>query len=43
VRDIASIVLYQAGALDMAYIERWVQALNLTDEWQEIQQRIAEL
>lgn len=43
VRDIASIVLYQADALDMAYIERWVQALNLTDEWREIQQRIAEL
>jgi hypothetical protein len=43
VRDIASVVLYQADALDMAYIERWVQALNLTDEWQEIQQRIAEL
>ncbi len=41
VRDIASIVLYQAEALDMAYIERWVQTLNLTDEWQEIQQRIA--
>lgn len=43
VRDIASIVLYQADALDMAYIERWVQILNLTDEWQEIQQRIAKL
>ncbi len=43
VRDIASIVLYQGEALDMAYIERWVQALNLADEWQEIQQRIAEL
>ena len=43
VRDIASIVLYQAEALDTTYIERWVQALNLTDEWQEIQQRIAEL
>lgn len=43
VRDIASIVLYQAEALDLAYIERWVQTLNLTDEWQEIQQRIAEL
>lgn len=43
VRDIASIVMYQADALDMAYIERWVQALNLTDEWQEILQRIAEL
>jgi hypothetical protein len=43
VRDIASIVLYQAEALDMAYIERWVQSLNLTDEWQEIQQRIAQL
>jgi hypothetical protein len=43
VRDIACIVLYQADALDMAYIERWVQTLNLADEWQEIQQRIAEL
>jgi hypothetical protein len=43
VRDIASIVLYQADALDMAYIERWVQTLNLADEWQEILQRIAEL
>jgi hypothetical protein len=43
VRDIASIVLYQADALDMAYIERRVQTLNLIDEWQEIQQRIAEL
>jgi hypothetical protein len=43
VRDIASIVLYQADALDMAYMERWVQTLNLADEWQEIQQRIAEL
>lgn len=43
VRDIASIVLNQAEALDMAYIERWVQTLNLADEWQEIQQRIAEL
>ncbi len=43
VRDIASIVLYQMDALDMAYIERWVRTLNLSDEWQEIQQRIAEL
>jgi hypothetical protein len=43
VRDIASIVLNQAEALDMAYIESWVQTLNLSDEWQEIQQRIAEL
>lgn len=43
VRDIASIVLNQAEALDMAYIESWVQTLNLADEWQEIQQRIAEL
>jgi len=43
VRDIASIVLYHAGALDRAYIERWVQTLNLTDEWQEIQHRVAEL
>ncbi|HSN74164.1 MAG TPA: hypothetical protein VL334_03605 [Anaerolineae bacterium] len=43
VRDIASIVLYQADALDMAYIERWVQTLNLADEWQEIQQRIVDL
>lgn len=43
VRDIASTVLNQAEALDMAYIESWVQTLNLSDEWQEIQQRIAEL
>ena len=43
VRDIASIVLNQAEALDMDYIESWVQTLNLSDEWQEIQQRIAEL
>lgn len=43
VRDIASIVLYQAEALDVAYIERWVQSLDLTDEWQEIQQRISKL
>ncbi len=43
VRDIASIVLYQAEALDVAYIERWVQALDLASEWREIQQRIAEL
>lgn len=41
VRDIASIVLSQAEALDMAYIERWVQTLNLTAEWRAIQQRIA--
>lgn len=43
VRDIASIVLYQAEALDLAYIERWAQTLNLSDEWQEIQRRVAEL
>jgi hypothetical protein len=43
VRDIASIVLYQAEALDATYIERWVQALSLADEWHEIQRRIAEL
>lgn len=43
VRDIASIVLYQANALDVSYIERWAQSLNLIDEWQEIQRRIAEL
>jgi hypothetical protein len=43
VRDIASIVLYQGEALDMAYIERWAQTLNLSDEWQEIQRRVAEL
>lgn len=43
VRDIASIVLYQADALDMAYIERWAKTLNLSDEWQEIQRRVAEL
>ncbi len=43
VRDIASIVLYQAEALDVAYIERWAQTLNLSDEWQEIQRRVAEL
>ena len=40
-RDIASIVLNQAEALDMAYIERWVRTLNLTAEWRAIQQRIA--
>jgi len=43
VRDIASIVLYQAEALDLAYIERWAQTLNLSDEWQEIQRRVAAL
>ena len=43
VRDIASIVLYQAEALDVAYIERWAQALDLLEQWQEIQQRVAEL
>lgn len=43
VRDIASIVLSQAEALDMAYIERWVQTLNLTAEWRAIQQRITSL
>lgn len=43
VRDIASIVLYQADALDSAYIERWVQTLDLVDEWQEILERIAAL
>jgi hypothetical protein len=43
VRDIASIVLSQADALDVAYIERWAQALNLSDEWQAIQRHIAGL
>ncbi len=43
VRDIASIVLYQADALDSAYIERWVQTLDLVDEWQAILERIAAL
>lgn len=43
VRDIASIVLYQADALDLAYIERWAKTLKLSDEWQEIQRRVAEL
>ncbi|MFZ2360975.1 MAG: hypothetical protein WA040_16650 [Anaerolineae bacterium] len=43
VRDIASIVLYQAEALDVAYIERWVQALDLASEWREIQQHVADL
>ena len=42
VRDIASIVMNQGEALDMAYIERWAQALHLTAEWHGIQQRIAE-
>lgn len=43
VRDIASIVLNQAEALDLAYIERWAQTLNLSDEWQAIQRRVAGL
>lgn len=43
VRDIASIILNQGEALDLAYIERWAQTLSLTREWREIQQRIAEL
>lgn len=43
VRDIASIVLNQAEALDLAYIERWAQSLNVSDEWQAIQRRVAGL
>lgn len=43
VRDIASIVLNQAEALDLAYIERWAHTLNLSDEWQAIQRRVAGL
>lgn len=43
VRDIASIVLHQGEALDVAYIERWAQTLSLTREWREIKQRIADL
>lgn len=43
VRDIASIVLSQAEALDLAYIDGWVRTLHLADEWRMIQERIAEL
>ncbi|NUQ37773.1 MAG: hypothetical protein HUU23_08245 [Caldilineales bacterium] len=43
VRDIASIVLNLGQGLDYDYIERWVQTLNLTEEWQEIQQRVIDL
>lgn len=43
VRDIASIVLNQAEALDLVYIDGWVRSLNLADEWRMIQERIAEL
>ena len=43
VRDIVSIIFYQRDALDMAYLERWIDALNLHAEWLEIQQRVAEL
>lgn len=43
VRDIVSIIFYQRDALDMAYLERWIEALNLHAEWLEIQQCVAEL
>lgn len=36
-------MLNLAGAPDLAYIERWTQTLNLSDQGQESQHRVAEL
>lgn len=36
-RDITSILLAQAGQLDVDYLEKWAERLGLTTLWQEVQ------
>lgn len=40
IRDIASIILFVGGELDMVYIEHWAELLNLTDTWHHVQERV---
>lgn len=41
-RDVASVLLVQGEAIDRAYIGRWAQTLGVSQEWQLVQQRVAE-
>lgn len=34
--DVASILRIRGAALDVAYVERWVEALGLRDDWREV-------
>lgn len=39
-RDITSILLAQAGQLDVDYLERWAERLGLTTLWQEVRVQV---
>jgi uncharacterized protein (DUF608 family) len=38
-RDAACIIRIQGSKLDVAYVERWVAALDIEDQWREAREK----
>lgn len=43
IRDIASIMLFVGDTLDFVYIDLWVERLDLTASWVQVQERVTAL
>jgi hypothetical protein len=42
-QDVAGILSAQGSQLDAAYVERWVRAYGLEEQWREVRKRLANL
>ena len=43
IRDIASVMAYLGDELEWAYIEQWVDLLDLAETWREVRQQVDDL